>query len=271
MLEKNEEIRNHYSGEKITKANKIENIQRRIKRSIDSLVNMGLMKETGTVPEERGTGLVLTYSYTRSGYLISKIIQCVIYGKENVEEQLYTLFHERLFKVDSHSLSYMIFNSKFIEKIHEKNLFGNYVSVFQKALDSKEIRDIESFAKLIQNLISPFFQQRLFVGVWLETIEKLDPQTRQLYMYEQKLAIDVKMGSKALSKDYEVLRLDLRENVEVVALEGICIACHEHSAFYMKIIDYTKSIASAGKSLLIATCPKCNANGRTLQVPILWQ
>jgi len=140
LLDNNEEIRNYYRGKKLTNSNKIENIQRRIKRSIDSLVNMGLMKETGTVPEERGTGLVLTYSYTRSGYLISKIIQCVIYGKENVEEQLYTLFHERLFKVDSHSLSYMIFNSKFIEKIHEKNLFGNYVSVFQKALDSKEMR-----------------------------------------------------------------------------------------------------------------------------------
>ena len=90
-------------------------------------------------------------------------------------------------------------------------------------------------------------------------------------MYEQKLAIDVKMGSKALSKDYEVKRLKLRENVEVVALEGICIACHEHSAFYMKIIEYTISLANAGKSLLFTNCPKCDAYGRTLRVPILWQ
>jgi len=90
-------------------------------------------------------------------------------------------------------------------------------------------------------------------------------------MYEQKLAIDIKMGSKAFSKGYEVLRLELRENVEEVALEGICISCHERSAFYMKIIEYTKSLANAGKSLLFAICPKCDAHGRTLKVPILWQ
>jgi hypothetical protein len=164
-----------------------------------------------------------------------------------------------------------ILNSKFIEKIHDKNLFGDYVTIFQKALDSREIIDIESFARLIQKLISPLFQQRHFVKAWEEAIGELEPQIRQLYMYEQKLAIDVKMGSKALSKDYEILRLELRENVEVVALEGICIACHEHSAFYMKIIDYTKSLANAGKSLLFINCPKCDAYGRTLQLPILWQ
>jgi hypothetical protein len=256
---------------KLTKSNKIENIQRRIKRYIDSLVNLRLMKETGQVKEEKGSGLIPTYSYTPSGYFISQIIQCIIHGKENAGEQLYTLFRDRFFKAEDDSLSFIIFNSKFIETIHEKNLFGDYVSTFQKALDSKEITDIESFARVIQNYISPVFQQRLFVGVWQETLGKLDPQTRQLYMYEQKLAIDVKMGSKALSKDYEVLRLKLRENVEEVALEGICIACHEHSAFYMKIIEYTKSLVNADKSLLFANCPKCDAYGRTLQVPILWQ
>ena len=78
LLDKNEELRNHYLRKKLTIANKIENIQRRTKRSIDSLVNLRLMKVTGQVKEERGSGLVQTYCYTPSGYLISQIIQCVI-------------------------------------------------------------------------------------------------------------------------------------------------------------------------------------------------
>ena len=104
-----------------------------------------------------------------------------------------------------------ILNSKFIEKIHDKNLFGDYVTIFQKALDSKDITDIESLAMLIQKLISPLFQQRHFVRAWVEAIDELEPQIRQLFMYEQKLAIDFKMGSKALSRDYEVKRLELRK------------------------------------------------------------
>ena len=271
LLDNNEEIRNYYLGMKLTPSNKIENILKRIQRNIEGMISMRLMKEGEKAKEDKGSGMIPTYTYTPAGYIISQIIRCVIYGKENAEEQLYTLFHERLSKDDANSPSLLVFNSKFMEKIHDKNLFGNYVSVFQKALDSKEITDIESFVRLIQHFISPLFQQKHFVMVWKETIDELDPQTRQLYMYEQKLAIDFKMGSKALSRDYEVKRLKLRENVEVVALEGICIACHEHFAFCMKIIEYTISLANAGKSLLFTNCPKCPAYGRTLRVPILRQ
>ena len=256
-------------GKRLNNSNRIENIQGRIKRSIDSLVNLRLLKETGQVKEQRGSGLVSTYCYTRSGYLISQVIQCVINGGENAKEQLYNLF-QRVFKVEDHSLSMFILNSKFIEKIHDKNLFGDYVTIFQKALDSKDITDIESLAMLIQKLISPLFQQRHFVRAWVEAIDELEPQIRQLFMYEQKLAIDFKMGSKALSRDYEVKRLELRENVEEVALEGLCTACNQRSAFKMKIIKYTVRLANAHILRPFINCPKCPASERTLQLPILW-
>jgi|SRR6476659_52610 len=269
LLDKNEEFRSRYSQEKLKNANKIENIQRRIKRSIESLVNLRLIKSTGQVKEERGSGFVPTYCYTRSGYLISQVIQCVINGGENAEEQLYNLF-QRSFKVEDHSPSWLIFNSKFIEKIHNKNLFGEYVSVFQKALDSKEITNIESFARVIQNHISPLFQRRLFVRAWEETVDELEPQIRRLYMYEQKLAIDVKMGSKALNREYEELRLELMENVEEVALEGVCTACNQRSAFQMLIIEYTTRLANAHILRPFIKCPKCDVSERTLRLPILW-
>jgi len=37
----------------------------------------------------------------------------------------------------------------------------------------------------------------LSVNTWEETVKELEPEIRKLFLYEKKLAIDVKMGSKA--------------------------------------------------------------------------
>jgi hypothetical protein len=87
-----------------------------------------------------------------------------------------------------------------MENIYERGLFGEYVSTFQKVLNSKDISDIGAFAMLIQKLLSPIYQSKHFVNTWIKTIKDLDPDVRKLYMYDQKLSIDRRMGSKALSK-----------------------------------------------------------------------
>jgi hypothetical protein len=270
LLENNEELRDRYKGEKMKNKNKIENIQRRIKRNVESLVNLRLMIQTGLVKEERGTDFVPTFSYTRVGYVFSRIIQCVGLGKENAEEELYTLFSKRLYKVEEDSPSLLIFASKFIKKIYEKGLFGAYISTFQKVLDSEEVADIESFANLIQKLLSPWYQTKLFVSTWVETINELEPLVRKLYMYDQKLVIDIKMGSKALSKEYEKLRLELRGETERIVLEGVCNACKQRSVFPMEIIEYTLRLANADLIHPSVKCSKCNASQQTLQLPNLW-
>ena len=35
------------------------------------------------------------------------------------------------------------------------------------------------------------------MNTWEETVKELEPEIRKLFLYEKKLAIDVKMGSKA--------------------------------------------------------------------------
>jgi hypothetical protein len=99
LLENNPELRNHYQGERIRKEKKIENIQRRLKRNIEILVRLQLMKQIGQVKEEKGTGLVPTFSYTPVGYVLSRIVQYSGLEKESAEKEMYTLFHDRLFKV----------------------------------------------------------------------------------------------------------------------------------------------------------------------------
>jgi hypothetical protein len=57
------------------------------------------MKQIGQVKEEKGTGLVPTFSYTPVGYVLSRIVQYSGLEKESAEKEMYTLFHDRLFKV----------------------------------------------------------------------------------------------------------------------------------------------------------------------------
>ena len=185
LLENNPELRNHYQGERIRKEKKIENIQRRLKRNVKILVRLRLMKQIGQVKEEKGTGLVSTFSYTPVGYVLSRIVQYSGLEKESTEKEMYILFHDRLFKVKEDSPSLIIFASKFIENIHQRGLFGEYISTFQKVLNSKDISDIGALAMLIQKLLSPLYQTKAFVNTWVKTINELDPIVRKLYMYDR--------------------------------------------------------------------------------------
>jgi hypothetical protein len=124
---------------------------------------------------------------------------------------------------------------------------------------------------LIQKLLSPLYQTKAFVNTWVKTINELDAMVRKLYMYDRKLAIDLKMGSKALSNKYEKLRFELMGETERIALEGVCSACKERSVFSMKIIDYTLRLANAHLIDFSITCPKCNSSQRTLRLPNLWE
>jgi hypothetical protein len=85
LLYNNEKLRDRYFKsklklKKLKKYNKIENIQRRVKRNVNDLVVMHLMAHVGQVKEERGTGLIPTFTYTRFGYFLSQVIQSLRSG-----------------------------------------------------------------------------------------------------------------------------------------------------------------------------------------------
>ena len=82
-----------------------------------------------------------------------------------------------------------------------------------------------------------------------------------MFLYEQKLTIDVKMGSEARTLEYEKLRWDLRGDVELVALEGYCSECKQFVVVKMTILEYYRRLAYAHTSLdgLADKCPKCNS------------
>ncbi|PWU80258.1 MAG: hypothetical protein DLM72_13070 [Candidatus Nitrosopolaris wilkensis] len=145
--------------------------------------------------------------------------------KEDAESKLYNLFQEQLFKIKPESTSFVILGSKLIKKIHDKGLFGQYVSILRDVIHSKSITDITSFGLLLQNSVNLRFRipanAIIFVDAWEQAIDELEPDTKRFYLYEQKLDIDQKMGRRHITKEYEKLRFDIRDDPEVVALEVI--------------------------------------------------
>ena len=102
------------------------------------------------------------------------------------------------------------------------------------------------------------------MNTWEETVKELEPEIRKLFLYEQKLAIDVKMGSEARTLEYEKLRWDLIGDVELVALEGYCSECKQFVVVKMTVLEYYRRLAYANTDLdgLGTTCPKCNSYPR---------
>jgi hypothetical protein len=276
LRQENEEFRNTYAGSKKKDESKMqEYIQRRVMRNVNDLVNLRLMVQAGEEKEERGTALIPTFRYTPFGYFLSNIIRCLRSDKD-ADSELYDLFL-RVYRVLPESPSFTIFASKLTKKMREKGLFAHYVSILKEVVDSKSIKDITSFALLLQNTVNLKFHNPtsglIFLDTWEEAIDELDPDTRKLFLYDQKLDYDQKMGKKAITKEYEMLRYDLRQDTEVIALEGICYECKRRTASHMKILQYNRRLAYAHNRLngRAITCPNCNAPQRTLQLPNLWE
>jgi hypothetical protein len=166
LCRNNPELRNRYGGSGLKEYTIIENIQRRTKRNVYDLVNLRLMIKVGEVKEERGTALIPTYRYTRFGYFLSQIIQC-LNSDNDAEERLYDLF-QKTYKIMPDSPSFTIFMSNFITKMREKGQFSHYVSILKKVVDSESITDIRSFALLLQknsqSQISKCCKRAVFCG-----------------------------------------------------------------------------------------------------------
>jgi len=181
LLHNNEELRDHYKSrlklKKYTESNKIENIQRRVKRNIDDLVDMRLMTKAGEVKEERGTGLIPTYRYTRFGFFLSQVIQS-LRSDINVEAKLYDLIQDILRVQPDYTQSYIIFISNWIKKMYEKGYLGHYISIYREAINSKSIKNIQEFASILQRTVNiRFFRERVnalnYMTTWKETLEEL--------------------------------------------------------------------------------------------------
>ena len=95
--------------------------------------------------------------------------------------------------------------------MYEKGHFGHYTSIYKKVIDSGSIWNIRKFNLLLLDTVNLRFfyspiKRHVYVNIWQEVIEELDPEVRKLVLYEVKLSLDSVMGTIAQTSEYGKLR-----------------------------------------------------------------
>ena len=151
LLHNNDELKHHYKRKKLNESSRIDNIGRRVQRNVNHLVDMLIIVKVGEVKEEKGTGFTPIFRFTPFGCMLSLILQSER-PDINVEAKLYALFQSLLAPLEA--LSWVIFTSIWIKKVYEKGLFGHYISILKKVIDSKSVWNIRKFILLLQDTVN---------------------------------------------------------------------------------------------------------------------
>ena len=247
LLDNNKEFLNRYKTSK-NKEQPIENIQKRVKRKLNNLEELGLIQNIGTRKQRKGSGSVPVYKYTDFGYLLAWIIQSFDSSmSEEANAQIYRII-ETILKIDKDAPSLDIFILSFLRKCKDNRVFGEIVGLFKEILRSdmpvKTITDLLTYA---MNLNFPTLGKReYFNKIWDMTMEELDPAVKQLVLYHLKLDIEEKMEMQSrFLKEFEKMRYRIRESPHMIALEGRCFSCGLYIAIGMPILKYRDKILHA--------------------------
>jgi hypothetical protein len=250
-----------------------ENIQMRFKRKLNHLMDLDLIEESGTRPQEKGMGTVALYKYTEYGYLLALIIEtwCPTTNPKSTENEIFNLLC-LIFPIKEDSPASAILYSKFFTKCKDKEVFRKIVILIGKVLTGGS--PIASIIDLFNNVLQFDFEDResrvYFNNLFDETIDELDSKTKALILYSLKLGFEKSMEERVNHfEGFEKKRFILRADPHKIALECFCTKC-KFVSIQVSLILYrrTSTHASAYERTLAAKCPFCQTP-RSLQIPIL--
>ena len=83
----------------------------------------------------------------------------------------------------------------FFNKLENKGLFATFVNYLAEICNSSnEIYDITSLAYYVLDyMINEAQDRNLFIDLWYESANKLDSDSKELFLYESKLNVEQKV------------------------------------------------------------------------------
>jgi RNase P subunit RPR2 len=276
LMNNNYEFKNRYrqdSSKHTTISTRIEHTQKRTKGKLNDMIDLGIIQVVGETKVEKGIGTTPLYQYTKVGHLFVWIVESIdTDDRTSVDNEIYNLFVNSMFKIKENSSSYIIFYNGFFKEAKENGFFGDIVDIFRQLLDSEE--HIRSSEMLFRALMFPRFRDenkvRLFLQIWNLTIESLDQHTRELLYLHLKRDIEVRMEKFVVGiKQYEELQYKYRDRVDIVILECFCKNCNLYLSLPIRLQEYGYRITLVVTADFVpTTCLKCKTPG-SLQVPHL--
>jgi hypothetical protein len=97
--------------------------------------------------------------------------------------------------------------------MYEKNFLGEYVEYFREVLDN---RIVMTFGEFFQYILLPRLKDKdkgaRYLRLWSDTINELEPQVKELVLYNLKLDLERRMERQVeFYKNYEQVRFAIRD------------------------------------------------------------
>ena len=237
-----------------------------VESKVNYLKGLGLIEEKGMRKASRGEKQTMSLSFTHSGYLLAWIIH-------SFEEKIRPASNIQIYKVLEYnymdrSSSFDIFALKLIEIYDSLSLFEELVvhTLRDRVNDSRW--HIDNMSELIDSLSIPNLRNaKLFYDIWLQTLNELEENQRNIVMQYIKLNIGM-MIEKHLKylRGYEETQYRLRDKPNMLAVEGVCNSCKHPCSLRMELIDYFK-IEKSPYTPSGMTCPQCGSSN-TLSISL---
>jgi hypothetical protein len=89
--------------------------------------------------------------------------------------------------------------------------------------------------------------RNLFIDLWYESANKLDPVSRRIFLYESKLNVEqrVKNNVTGYSKEYEKQWFASRADYQRIVLEGDCEKCKRLNVIILTHENYRNLVKNS--------------------------
>lgn len=287
MVQNSKEIVEYYkdlSTRNVPISKRVSYRKERIKNKFEDLIKLNLVYGHGTGKAKKVNVDIPLYAYTKYGILLALVIKSQNLKKllslekqkndqnkilncqndlDNNNQVIYELFDSMLKIGEDYPYAYVFYNDLF-KKIKEKGLFGKLVDhVILLCNSNLSIQNMQQlFQKLVDFGLDDKEDRRNFLDLFHETIEELEPEVKELVLYQMKLSAERRFEIKKqyLSRSYERRRFRHRDDYGRIVLEGDCESCKIGSIVVWDYIDYRKKFSSLNRDDPIRLdCGNCGA------------
>src|SRR5215813_1132665 len=201
-------------------------------------------------------------------YLKTKSCRCVLAWiiesfnpnrRDSANNEIYNWL-EMIYSIDNHSSSNVIFYAHLFKKCKETGQFDYIVSLFREVINSNIY--LKNINYLFNETLILIFNDPgridAFEIILNETLDELDVNTRELFLYHQKLELERRMKLIAgHPKGYEEMCFEIRGNPHILAVGGRCVLCRLYFPLGVNLLDYREKIIKDRNEMLDCITTKC--------------
>jgi hypothetical protein len=275
-LENNLELVDFYKGfrAKAKMSSRIDNTQERIKKRLDDLARLDILRVSET-PQQKGSGLTNLYEITPYAILLGTLAGGIRASddktKKESDRHLYELFN-KVFSQYKTSLSK--FKLSLYSKLMSDDLFSIFVAdVLRKILLSDSapltVKELVLGRHMIVSDEKMIDKVDQYANLWFESLKELDADTKNLFLFNTKVEIENEMMIRSSGpQSYEKMRFAARNDYNSIVVEGLCNNCFHVQPRILDMEGYLRLslVQTERRQYVLSRCKNCNDQGMVIMI-----